>query len=158
MSAQAPTSVGGGGVLGIDRFPDVYTESVWIAVFTFFIVWLLALFLSPIAEGYASFSKPGETKDHPPRSLRNFARAARDSFLILLATTLANQSGHGIDYRIMALTWTSFAVLALWTLLHTLLPVAVDVLWWLDMLVFLPVVGLQIASFALAFTNAPTTR
>ncbi|KAL2913126.1 hypothetical protein HK105_207364 [Polyrhizophydium stewartii] len=157
MSSQQPGGgVGGGGIAGLNQFANGDTESVWIAVFIFFILWLIGLLILPIVEATAGDPKPSESG--VPRTIHSYTRAARDGFLILLATTLANQAGHGITYNIVAITWTSFALLVLWTLLHTFTPLALRFMWWIEMLVFLPIAALQIANFALAFRNAPSMR
>ena len=90
--AEAKVDFGSGGVLGRNTFPGGYTESVWIATFTFFVIWLLALVISPL-----SATVSNEHKLVVPKSIRNFSRASRDSFLILLGITTINQSGYGIS-------------------------------------------------------------
>ncbi|RKO88762.1 hypothetical protein BDK51DRAFT_27529 [Blyttiomyces helicus] len=102
-------------------FPGSNTEACWVAVFTFFIIWLLGLFFVPFAGNLFKGSEGGIRQ-----GANNFARASRDAFLILLAVVVANQAGDGLDTT----CWR---------------------IWWMDMLMLLPIVGLAIADFALAF-------
>ncbi|EGF78341.1 hypothetical protein BATDEDRAFT_26947 [Batrachochytrium dendrobatidis JAM81] len=159
------TSVGGGGLLGHDTFASSETQfiAVWIATFIFFILWLLSLFLLPVIEALASKAheesvEERESETVPPASASTMTRSSRDAFLILLATTLANQSGHGHTYYTLSITWASFSLLVVWIFVRMLIPEAARFMWWLDMLVFFPVLALQIANFGLAFSNAPSMR
>lgn len=46
---ESAVDPGAGGVQTRNQFPGGFTESVWVATFTMFIVWLLALVLCPLA-------------------------------------------------------------------------------------------------------------
>ncbi len=105
-------------VSGTNAFGTGQAEAIWIATFTFFIVWLLGLLLTPLismlhgsrkmpmpSSGATGATEAGTTpasgSGQPTQSywssrLANFTRAARDSFLILLGMTLVNVSGHGV--------------------------------------------------------------
>jgi hypothetical protein len=49
MNFDAKVDAGAGGILASNAFPGIETESVWIATFTSFIIWLLALVITPLA-------------------------------------------------------------------------------------------------------------
>lgn len=48
---------GAGGKLGLNQFPGGATEAVWIATFTMFILWLLALIICPLSAVVAGKEK-----------------------------------------------------------------------------------------------------
>ncbi|KAI9091709.1 hypothetical protein DFS34DRAFT_669765 [Phlyctochytrium arcticum] len=139
-----------GGMPGLGRFINGQTESVWVAVFCAFILWLVGMLLAPMLH-YFGKDKQGSKYGGVSGKANRFARAARDSFLILLATTVANMAGHGVYTPVIVLTWVAALLLLIWILTQTFLPQ----LWWLEMVVFLPITAVQIANFALAFKNSP---
>ncbi|KAJ3179070.1 hypothetical protein HDU85_005025 [Gaertneriomyces sp. JEL0708] len=140
-----------GGIPGINRFINGKNEAVWISVYVAFILWLLSLLIAPAMHNFGK-NKPVGRLGGLSGIANRFARAARDTFLIVLVTVLVNQSGHGVSGGIVALQWIVTALLVLWTLVEAFAPQ----LWWLDMLLFLGAMVLQIISFALAFRNAPS--
>ncbi|KAJ3121347.1 hypothetical protein HK098_003761 [Nowakowskiella sp. JEL0407] len=96
MSALVEVNAQGGGT-NLNSFVDGGHEAVWVAVYTIFIIWLLGLVIAPIT--YRFLHKASDRPDSGPTAhdrLNNYNRAARDSFLILLGSTLINQSGFGI--------------------------------------------------------------
>lgn len=54
---ESAVDPGAGGVQTQNQFPGGYTVSVWIATFTMFILWLLALVLCPLAATTGSRDK-----------------------------------------------------------------------------------------------------
>ncbi|KAJ3126457.1 hypothetical protein HK098_007509 [Nowakowskiella sp. JEL0407] len=137
---------------GANQFPDGGTEAVWVAVYTMFIIWLLGLFIVPMT--FRLMNKPRVSGGPTPHDrMSNYCRAARDSFLILLGSTLINQSGYGITPVNVALTWIVLGLCVLWILIGIVFPK-----WWLELLVLIPIAVLQIINSAFAFRNSPSSR
>ncbi|TPX72917.1 hypothetical protein SpCBS45565_g00390 [Spizellomyces sp. 'palustris'] len=136
----------GGGSPGTNRFINGLTESAWVAVFCAFILWLLGLLLAPVLNRWGA-AKAEERYGGASGAANRFARSARDAFLILLATTVANEAGRGITTAVVVLTWVAALLLLFWILISTFAPGY----WWLEMLLFFFITGVQIANFALAF-------
>jgi hypothetical protein len=57
----------------------------------------------------------------------------------------------------MIMTWIVFALLCVWIILQ-IIGVYVPWSWWINSLVFLPIVVLSIICFALAYRAAPSYR
>ncbi len=74
-----------------------------------FILWLLGLLLSPLIIRFSQKTsnqpaESGESQETMAKApspwqarIANFTRASRDGFLLLFATTVANQSGTGVS-------------------------------------------------------------
>ncbi|KAJ3322332.1 RAB3A interacting protein [Blyttiomyces sp. JEL0837] len=153
LFADIAQEQGAGGTLGFNGFQGLYTESAWIATFCLFIIWLLSLLISPIiVKLFPSTSSGGRETNSAAERMSYFTRACRDAFLIILATTLVNMAGFGINSGVVTLTWIVFGLLVAW-----IVAIAAGLsFWWLELLLLLPIVVLQIINFALAFRNAPT--
>ena len=46
---EAGVEPGAGGMLGVNRFVGGLTQSMWIATFILFVIWLIALVIAPLA-------------------------------------------------------------------------------------------------------------
>jgi hypothetical protein len=114
-----------------------------------FIIWLLSLVISPLA---AIINGENHSK-----ALKAFVRSARDGFLILLGLVAVTQSGYGATQGVLILVWIVFALLVVWIIkqsVNQVLPCA----WYVDSLLFLPIIALSIVVFALAFRGAPSYK
>ena len=92
-----------------------------------------------------------------PKALKAFARSSRDGFLILLGLVAVTQSGYGATQGVLILDWITFALLVIWIIkqsVNQVLPSA----WWIDSLLFLPIMAISIIVFALAFRGAPSYK
>jgi hypothetical protein len=75
----------------------------------------------------------------------------------MLGMTTINQAGYGVSSGVVALTWIVFGLLVVWMFMHVLgswIPYP----FWIDILIFLPVMVLAIINFGLAFRGAPSYK
>ncbi|KAI9362916.1 hypothetical protein DFJ73DRAFT_773064 [Zopfochytrium polystomum] len=147
---------GAGGVVGHNYFPDGGTEAAFVATFVLFITWLLSLFATPIVHLNTSDTDHGREREAsgPLGRISYLTRVARDGFLLLFATTVANFSGHGISSAVEILSWIVMGLVLLWEL--TIVGGVAH--WWVELLFVIPVVIIEAISFGLAFRNAPSQR
>jgi hypothetical protein len=108
-------------------FVNIATESVWIAVFVFFILYQLFILMNPLlpklAENERSVPESGatESQEISPKSKQVYDAIAgigccfRDAYLILLGTALIGMSGYGFYGPSLTLIWILFAILLIWS-------------------------------------------
>jgi hypothetical protein len=92
-----------------------------------------------------------------PKALKSFARSSRDGFLILLGLVTVTQSGYGATQGVLILVWITFALLVVWIIkqcVNEVLPSA----WYIDSILFLPIIAISIVVFAMAFRGAPSYK
>jgi hypothetical protein len=115
-------------------FVNIATESVWIAVFVFFILYQLFILTNPLlpklaenepcvpASGASSEETPTESQEISAKSNQVYDAIAsigcsfRDAYLILLGTALIGMSGYGFYGPSLTLIWILFAILLIWSL------------------------------------------
>lgn len=116
-----------------------------------FIIWLLSLVISPLAAIVNGGSRSA------PKALKSFARSSRDGFLILLGLVTATQSGYGATQGVLILFWITFALLVVWIVKQSMNEL-VPTVWYIESLLFLPILAISIVVFALAFRGAPSYK
>lgn len=140
ISSPAGGSITGYRALEEKGFSNIATESVWIAVFVFFILYQLFLLLHPLVKYKLSqksmeikeseadqSSTPQESSVEIPQtaeaqtsteiydSIAGIGCSFRDAYLILLGSALVGMSGFGFYGPSVTLTWILFAILLIWS-------------------------------------------
>lgn len=133
IPSPAGGSITGYRTLNDKGFVNIATESVWIAVFVFFILYQLFILMNPLLpklaenersvpeSGAAGEETPTESQEISPKSkqvndaIARIGCCFRDAYLILLGTALIGMSGYGFYGPSLTLIWILFAILLIWS-------------------------------------------
>ncbi|KAI8837850.1 hypothetical protein BC829DRAFT_447539 [Chytridium lagenaria] len=152
--AEGP-GTGGGGQLGLNSFYGGDTEAAWIATYVLFLLWLIGLLIVPIASRTAAGGAGGASTWVIPLRFHVFFNGGvggtssvfrtrrEDGFLLLLGSTLANQSGFGVNNAVSTLSWIMMGLAIVW-LIVILFGAGY---WWMEMMILLPLIVISAINF-----------
>lgn len=140
IPSPAGGSITGFRTLDEKGFVNIATQSVWISVFVFFILYELFILLNPLVN--YKLADHGKEKSPPPASgeetptasseeitavaeedesrkiydsIKGIGCCFRDAYLILLGTALIGMTGYGFYGPSLTLIWILFAILLIWS-------------------------------------------
>jgi hypothetical protein len=138
IPSPAGGSITGHRTLDEKGFVNIATQSVWTAVFVFFILYQLFILWNPLVNSMLAERKPSlqvsgegnqtesgeeinskadeENSKEIYDAISGIGCSFRDGYLILLGTALIGMTGYGFYGPSLTLFWILFAILLIWSL------------------------------------------